>query len=79
MVIFLVIIKFLGGIEMSDKVKEQFEKEFYEEEFELLVLTSEECKGAIMLDNKYINPSVDFVASIDCKTGKLIKSEGRGL
>ena len=30
-----------------------------------------------MLDNKYINPSVDFVASIDCKTGKLIKSEGR--
>jgi len=76
-VIFLVIIKFLGGIEMSDKVKEQFEKEFYEEEFELLVLTSEECKGAIMLDNKYINPSVDFVASIDCKTGKLIKSEGR--
>lgn len=62
MVIFLVIIKFLGGIEMSDKVKEQFEKEFYEEEFELLVLTSEECKGAIMLDNKYINPSVDFVA-----------------
>lgn len=62
---------------MSDKVKEQFEKEFYEEEFELLVLTSEECKGAIMLDNKYINPSVDFVASIDCKTGKLIKSEGR--
>lgn len=34
-------------------------------------------KGAIMLDNKYINPFVDFVASIDCKTGKLIKSEGR--
>lgn len=62
---------------MSDKVKEQFEKEFYEEEFELLVLTNEECKGAIMLDNKYLNPSVHFVASIDCKTGKLIKSEGR--
>lgn len=64
---------FEGKINMS--VKEKFEKEFYEEEQEIIVLIKANCGGAAVFDG-WLRPSVNFIASIDCKTGKLDKNEG---
>lgn len=52
-------------------VKEKFEKEFYDEDIEMLVLMKSGCNGDML------KPSVDFLASIDLKTGVLSKTVGR--
>ena len=62
------------GVRM--KTKESFEKEFYEEEIELLVLMKEKCVGAAVCDKKWLRPSVNFLASVNCRTGELMKNEG---
>lgn len=56
--------------------KERFEKEFYEEEFELLVLTKEQFGSAVVYSDGWLRSFVNFIASVDCRTGELIKSEG---
>lgn len=58
------------------QVKENFEKEFVEEEQELIVLLKENCMGAAVYDDSWLRPSVSFTASVNCKTGELAKVEG---
>ena len=57
-------------------VKEKFEKEFYDEDREMLVLMKSGCNGAVVYGDM-LKPSVDFLASIDLKTGVLSKTVGR--
>ncbi len=57
-------------------VKEKFEKEFYDEDIEMLVLMKSGCNGAVVYGDM-LKPSVDFLASIDLKTGVLSKTVGR--
>lgn len=54
----------------------EFEKEFYDEEYELLILVKEDCGGGVVRGNKLIS-SVDFFASIDLRTGILSNEKGR--
>ncbi len=57
-------------------VKENFEKEFCNEEIELLVLMKENCNGAGVYGDM-LKPSVEFWASVDVKTGVLSRKTGR--
>lgn len=55
---------------------EKFESSFEKEEIEITVLLKDSCNGAAVWD-KWLEPSVNFIASIDNDTGELIKQEGR--
>lgn len=56
--------------------KKEFEKEFYEEELEMLILVKEECIGAMNRGNMLV-PSLEFLASVDTKTGIVSRDMGR--
>ena len=53
-----------------------FEKEFENEETELLVLIQKDIGGAVV-DGDYLCPSAAFLASVDVKTGALSRERGR--
>ena len=55
---------------------EKFESGFEKEEIEITVLLKEKCSGAAVWD-KWLEPSVNFIASVDNETGELIREEGR--
>lgn len=56
--------------------EKDFEKEFYEEELEMLILVKEECMGAMNQGNMLV-PSLEFLASVDTKTGIVSRNMGR--
>lgn len=53
----------------------KFESGFEPEEIEITVLLKEKCNGAAVWD-EWLQPSVNFIASIDNDTGELVKQEG---
>lgn len=55
----------------------EFKKEFYEKEFEMLVLTMEESACIGVVRGNYLQSSVQFAASINLETGKLSEKPGR--
>lgn len=55
---------------------EKFENEFETEEKEIIVLLKDSCNGALVFDKKWLIPSVNFLASIDNNTGKVVSEEG---
>ncbi len=57
-------------------VREEFEKEFYEEEFEILVLLKSDCGGAGVIGDM-LKPSVFTLAIVDLRTNQLSEDEGR--
>lgn len=62
--------------ERSMSVQTDFEKEFETEEYEMLILVQASCRGAVCI-NDMLKPSVDFLASIDLRTGQLLHEKGR--
>lgn len=56
--------------------KTDFEAEFEREETEMLVLMKRGCGGAAVYQDM-LKPSVDFLASVDVKTGACAKNTGR--
>ncbi len=57
-------------------VQTDFEKEFETEEYEMLILVQASCGGAVCIKDM-LKPSVDFLASIDLRTGQLFHEKGR--
>lgn len=57
-------------------VKEEFENRFYEEVEELLILTKESAGGAAVIGDM-LRPSLEFIASVNGKTGELSREKGR--
>ena len=57
-------------------VQTNFEKEFETEEYEMLILAQASCGGAVCIKDM-LKPSVDFLASIDLRTGQLSHEKGR--
>ena len=57
-------------------VQTDFEKEFEAEEYEMLILVQSSCKGAAIIKDM-LKPSVDFLASIDLRTGQFFHEKGR--
>lgn len=56
--------------------KEEFESRFYKEEKELIVLTKEAVGGAAVVGD-ILRPSLEFLASVDGKTGEFSREKGR--
>lgn len=56
--------------------KKEFESRFYKEEKELIVLTKEAVGGAAVVGDM-LRPSLEFLASVDVKTGELSREKGR--
>ena len=56
-------------------VQTDFEKEFETEEYEMLILVQASCGGAVCIKDM-LKPSVDFLASIDLRTGQLFHEKG---
>ena len=57
-------------------VQTDFETEFETEEYEMLILVQSSCKGAAIIKDM-LKPSVDFLASIDLRTGQFFHEKGR--
>lgn len=57
-------------------VQTDFEKEFETEEYEMLVLMEASCKGAAVIEDM-LRPAVNFLASVDLRTGQLFREKGR--
>ena len=57
-------------------VQTDFEKEFETEEYEMLILVQSSCKGAVNIKDM-LKPFVDFLASIDLRTGQFFHEKGR--
>ncbi len=57
-------------------VQTDFEKEFEAEEYEMLILVQSSCMGAACIKDM-LKPSVNFLASIDLRTGQLFHEKGR--
>ena len=57
-------------------VREEFEKEFFEEEFEILALLREDCGGASVIGDM-LKPSVFTLAIVDLRTNQLSEEKGR--
>lgn len=53
-----------------------FEKEFETEEYEMLILVQASCGGAAIIEDM-LKPSVDFLASVDLRTGQFSHEKGR--
>lgn len=66
----------MGHIISGETVAE-FNSRFYTDELELLFLTVESANGAVILDDGLLNPSLEFVASVDLRTGAFSKEKGR--
>lgn len=57
-------------------VQTDFEKGFETEEYEMLILVQSSCKGAANIEDM-LKPFVDFLASIDLRTGQFSHEKGR--
>ena len=57
-------------------VQTDFEKGFETEEYEMLILVQSSCKGAANIEDM-LKPFVDFLASIDLRTGQFSYEKGR--
>ena len=57
-------------------VQTDFEKGFQTEEYEMLILVQSPCKGAVNIKDM-LKPFVDFLASIDLRTGQFFHEKGR--
>ena len=57
-------------------VQTDFEKDFETEEYEMLILVQSSCKGAANIEDM-LKPFVDFLASIDLRTGQFSHEKGR--
>lgn len=57
-------------------VQTDFEKGFETEEYEMLILVQSSCKGAVNIKDM-LKPFVDFLASIDLRTGQFSHEKGR--
>ena len=57
-------------------VQTNFEKDFETEEYEMLILVRSSCKGAANIEDM-LKPFVDFLASIDLRTGQFSHEKGR--
>lgn len=57
-------------------VQTDFEKDFETEEYEMLILVQSSCKGAVNIKDM-LKPFVDFLASIDLRTGQFSHEKGR--
>ena len=57
-------------------VQTDFEKDFETEEYEMLILVQSSCKGAANIKDM-LKPFVDFLASIDLRTGQFSHEKGR--
>ena len=57
-------------------VQIDFEKGFETEEYEMLILVQSSCKGAANIEDM-LKPFVDFLASIDLRTGQFSHEKGR--
>ena len=57
-------------------VQTDFEKGFETEEYEMLILVQASCKGAAIIKDM-LKPSIDFLASIDLRTGQFFHEKGR--
>lgn len=65
---------------MSDKNKlllnpKEFEKRFEEEIRELIIVINSSANGAVVL-GEYLQPSAEFIASVDTKTGEVSHEKG---
>lgn len=56
-------------------VRMEYENKFEIEEYEMLILVESPCYGAECIEGVLI-PSVDFLASIDLRTGQLFHEKG---
>ena len=57
-------------------VQTDFEKGFETEEYKMLILVQSSCKGAVNIKDM-LKPFVDFLASIDLRTGQFSHEKGR--
>ena len=57
-------------------VQTDFGKDFETEEYEMLILVQSSCKGAVNIKDM-LKPFVDFLASIDLRTGQFSHEKGR--
>lgn len=57
-------------------VREEFEQEYQKEELELLILVKKECGGAVCRKDM-LEPFIEFLASVDIRTGTLMRETGR--
>lgn len=55
--------------------RKEFEKEFDSEEIEMMILVKSDCGGAVVYKDM-LRSSVDFLASVDVKTGTLSRNTG---
>ena len=55
----------------------QFESEFETEEIEITVLLKDSCNGARVIDDKWLCPSVNFIACLHKDSEKISREEGR--
>ncbi|MCH5348929.1 MAG: DUF2262 domain-containing protein [Oscillospiraceae bacterium] len=62
---------------ISGKEVDKFERRFGTDEIELLFLTVQSVGGAIILGDGILNPSIEFVASVNLTTGAFSKEKGR--
>ena len=63
-------------VQKCKSVQIDFEKEFETEEYEMLILVQSSCKGAANIKDM-LKPFVDFLASIDLRTGQFSHEKGR--
>lgn len=63
-------------VQKCKSVQIDFEKEFETEEYEMLILVQSSCKGAANIKDM-LKPFVDFLASIDLRTGHFSHEKGR--
>lgn len=61
---------------MENAVEKKFSQRFREEIVELIVLTKTDVRGAAVC-GEYLNPSLEFIACVDVKTGALSQEKGR--
>lgn len=61
---------------MENAVEKKFSQRFMKDIVELIVLTKTDVRGAAVC-GKYLNPSLEFLACVDVKTGTLSQEKGR--
>ena len=66
----------MNTIILSETIAE-FNNRFCNDEIELLFLTLESVRGAAVLDEGILQPSLEFVASVNLSTGVFSKEKGR--
>mgnify|MGYP003266472484 CR=1 FL=1 len=61
---------------MESAAEKKFSQRFMEEIIELIVLTKSDVMGAAVC-GEYLNPSLEFIACVDVRTGALLQEKGR--